>query len=56
MPLRQQQLKIFSLQIADKAIILRNDGRRQIALSVLQFQNLFLNSVAGNHPVGEDGI
>jgi hypothetical protein len=53
-PLRQQQLQIFSFQIPNQAVIFRDNGGGQVALGPLQFEHLPSHRVARYQAIGED--
>src|ERR1017187_1582598 len=50
----QQQLQILPLQIPNETVVLADNGGGQLALGVLQLQDLLFYGVARDQPIGED--
>ena len=52
----QQQFEIACGQVADHAVVGRDDGVGEILLRLLQFENLVFDGVLGNQSVCEDSF
>src|SRR5258708_7731096 len=49
----QKQLQVFGGQVPQETVVSRNDRFGQATFVILQLQDLLLDRVAGNQPVGE---
>ena len=52
--LGQQQFDVFGGEVADEAVLPSDDGVGEVALSLLQLQNFFLDGVTGDEAVRKD--
>jgi hypothetical protein len=52
--LGEEEFEVFALEVAEQAVVLTEDGVREFAFRVLEFEDLFFNRVAGDEAVGED--
>ncbi len=51
---RQQQLEVFPGEITHQRVVPADDRVGEGALGLLQLENLLLDRIAGDQPVGED--
>src|SRR5579859_5320854 len=53
-PLRQQQFQVVAAELADQAVIGADDRVGQVALGLLELEDLFFDRVLGDEAIGED--
>ena len=52
--LRKQELEVFAGEVGDHAVVGVEDGVGEVALLLLEFEDLLLDGVAADQAVGED--
>ena len=52
-PSREQQFDILATQITNKAVLRTDNSVSKATLGLLKFQNLFLDSIASDEPIGK---
>jgi hypothetical protein len=52
--LGEQEFQVFRVQVSDQAVVHADHSGGKIALGFLQFENLLLDGVARDQPIGEN--
>jgi hypothetical protein len=54
--LGEEEFEVFGLELGDEAFVFADDGGGEVAFGLLEEENFFLDGVAGDEAVGEDGF